>query len=53
VDDVDGAHDRVLAAGGASRIAPLDFKGSRLAIVADPDGHALELIAFNRQGQNG
>jgi lactoylglutathione lyase len=46
VDDVDAAHGQVLAAGGVSRIAPLDFKGSRLAIVADPDGHPLELIAF-------
>lgn len=53
VDDVDAAHARILAAGGSSRIAPLDLKGSRLAIVADPDGHALELIAFRRQGQNG
>jgi predicted enzyme related to lactoylglutathione lyase len=49
VEDVDGAHGRVLAAGGASRIGPLDVKGSRLAIVCDPDGHALELIAFPRQ----
>jgi lactoylglutathione lyase len=53
VDDVDAAHGRVLAGGGASRIAPLDFKGSRLAIVSDPDGHTLELIAFPRQGQHG
>jgi predicted enzyme related to lactoylglutathione lyase len=46
VTDVDAAHARVLDAGGVSKIAPLDIQSSRLAIVADLDGHALELIAF-------
>lgn len=46
VADVDAAHASVLAAGGVSQIAPLDIRTSRVAIVADPDGHALELIAF-------
>jgi catechol 2,3-dioxygenase-like lactoylglutathione lyase family enzyme len=48
VADVDAAHDQVLAAGGVSRVAPLAIQSSRLAIVHDPDGHALELIAFGQ-----
>jgi len=52
VEDVDAAHDKVLAAGGSSQIAPLDLQGNRLAIVADPDGHPLELIAFQRPAKH-
>jgi lactoylglutathione lyase len=48
VADVDAAYARVLAAGGSSKIGPLDIQASRLAIVADPDGHPLELIAFGK-----
>jgi len=53
VDDVDAAYHRMLAAGGSSQIAPLDLLGNRLAIVADPDGHPLELIAFQRPAKHG
>lgn len=53
VEDVDAAHRQVLAAGGENRIAPIDIQASRLAIVADPDGHALELIAFKRSDARG
>jgi lactoylglutathione lyase len=53
VNDVDAAYHRILAAGGSIQIAPLDLHGNRLAIVADPDGHALELIAFQRPAKHG
>lgn len=48
VSDVDAAYAQVLAGGGSSKVAPLDIQASRLAIVADPDGHSLELIAFGK-----
>jgi lactoylglutathione lyase len=48
VSDVDAVYARVLAAGGSSKVAPLDIQASRLAIVTDPDGHPLELIAFGK-----
>jgi lactoylglutathione lyase len=53
VDDVDAAHAQVLSAGGLSRLAPLNIQGSRVAIMSDPDGHALELIAFKRADTRG
>jgi lactoylglutathione lyase len=48
VADVDAAYARVLAAGGVGKIGPLDIQASRLAIMADLDGHPLELIAFGK-----
>lgn len=40
VDDVDGWHDRAVAAGATARLAPEDmFWGARYAQVVDPFGH--------------
>lgn len=36
--------NRALAAGGTSRLSPSRLGGARLAFVADPDGHELELL---------
>jgi len=44
VADVDAIHDRVVAAGGTSRLAPRSLGAARLAFVADLDGHVLELL---------
>lgn len=44
VVDVDAAYDRVLAAGGESRLTPRSLGSARLAFVVDPDGHELELL---------
>ncbi len=42
--DVDDLHDRVVAAGFSSSVAPWDtFFGSRYAIVCDADGHRVGL----------
>jgi lactoylglutathione lyase len=53
VTDVDAAHARILAAGGVSKIAPLDVQSSRVAIVADLDGHALELLTLGKPAARG
>jgi uncharacterized glyoxalase superfamily protein PhnB len=43
---VDVVHDRIVAAGHPSRIAPHDaFWGARFAIVEDPDGRAVGLLS--------
>ena len=45
VPDLDGVVDRARAAGGAVRVAPKPIPGGmRVAVVADPEGHAIELI---------
>ena len=44
VTDVDAVHDRVVAAGGTSRLSPRSLGAARLAFVADLDGHELELL---------
>lgn len=48
VANVDGVYERIVAAGAVGKIAPVDVQSSRVAIVHDPDGHALELIAFGK-----
>jgi lactoylglutathione lyase len=42
--DVDGVYQRAMAAGGVSRSAPGGAGGLRVAIVADPEGHEIELL---------
>ena len=42
--DVDGAYARAIAAGAASRTAPRSAGNARVAIVADPEGHEIELL---------
>lgn len=44
LQDVDGAYRSAMAAGAASRTAPRDAPGLRVAIVADPEGHEIELL---------
>lgn len=45
---VDGAIDRVVAHGGTLVRGPFDLPGMRLAFVADPEGHGIELMQFVR-----
>ena len=42
--DVDGAYARAMAAGAVSRSAPRTGGGARVALVADPEGHEIELL---------
>ncbi|MEL7974503.1 VOC family protein [Isoptericola sp. F-RaC21] len=46
VTDVDGAHDRAVAAGGRSLRAPMDGPDGRLryAWVLDPEGHQVKVL---------
>ena len=44
--DVDATHDRLVAAGHHSHLAPWDaFWGQRYATVHDPDGNGVDLFA--------
>ena len=42
--DVDAAYKSAMAAGAASRSAPRTGGNARVAIVADPEGHEIELL---------
>jgi catechol 2,3-dioxygenase-like lactoylglutathione lyase family enzyme len=42
--DVDSAYKRAMAAGAVSKSAPGGGPGVRVAIVADPEGHEIELL---------
>ena len=44
LQDVDAAYRSAMAAGAASHTAPRDAPGLRVAIVADPEGHEIELL---------
>ena len=44
LQDVDGVYARAMAAGAVSRSAPRTGPGSRVAVVADPEGHDIELL---------
>jgi predicted enzyme related to lactoylglutathione lyase len=44
LQDVDSAYKRAMAAGAVSRSAPGGGPGVRVAIVADPEGHEIELL---------
>ena len=46
VDDVDAVYDRLLVAGATDRMSPRPApeEGVRMAFVADPEGHLIELL---------
>jgi len=44
VDDLDAAHERVLALGQRPQQEPVEISGVRMFFVADPDGTSIELI---------
>lgn len=44
LQDVDAAYRSAMAAGGISRSAPRGIPGARVATVADPEGHEIELL---------
>ena len=44
VDDVDDAAARAGSAGGKVMLAPMDFPGGRMAMVADPQGAIFGLL---------
>jgi predicted enzyme related to lactoylglutathione lyase len=45
--DVDSVYQRAMAAGAASRSAPRSAGDARVAVVADPEGHEIELLHLN------
>lgn len=45
VEDVDEAFARLIAVGASAEMPPRDFGPARLALLRDPDGHPLELLA--------
>ena len=49
LQDVDGAYDRAIAAGGAPRQPPTSMGGIRVAFVADPEGHEIEFLRLDDQ----
>ena len=44
LQDVDTTYAKAMAAGGVSKSAPRAGGGARVAIVADPEGHDIELL---------
>ena len=44
LQDVDGAYAKAMAAGATSKSAPRAGGGARVAVVADPEGHDIELL---------
>jgi predicted enzyme related to lactoylglutathione lyase len=46
VKDVDAAHRAAVAAGGRELLAPLDFPGGRMSMVADPQGAPFGLLTM-------
>ncbi len=44
LQDVDAAYARAMAAGAVSRTAPRTAGNARVAVVADPEGHDIELL---------
>ena len=47
LQDVDGAYAKAMAAGATSKSAPRTGGDARVAIVADPEGHDIELLHLN------
>lgn len=47
VDDVDSAHRMAVELGAHELVAPLDFPGGRLAVVADPQGASFGLMSLH------
>ncbi len=46
VADTDAGYANCRAAGASPRLEPVTFGDARIAIFHDPDGHAIELIAY-------
>lgn len=44
LNDVDTTYKRAMAAGATSKTAPRSIPGARVATVADPEGHEIELL---------
>jgi predicted enzyme related to lactoylglutathione lyase len=44
VDDVDAATARAVEAGGQAMLAPMDFPGGRMSMIADPQGAIFGLL---------
>ncbi|UNK78227.1 VOC family protein [Sphingopyxis granuli] len=44
VSDVDGIAARMIDRGARTIISPVDYAGMRIAVLADPDGHRIELL---------
>ena len=44
LQDVDGVYAKAMAAGAVSKTAPRTGAGARVAVVADPEGHDIELL---------
>lgn len=49
LDDVDGAYDRAIAAGGGSQQPPTTMGNIRVAFVTDPEGHEIEFLRVDDQ----
>ena len=45
VADVDSIVGRMTERGASPVLAPLDYAGMRIAVLADPDGHQIELLS--------
>jgi len=45
-DDVRASTDAALRAGATLKLAPFDVGPTRVAFVADPEGHEIEIIQF-------
>lgn len=45
VSDVDEIVDRMTKRGATPVLGPVDYSGMRIAVLADPDGHQIELLA--------
>ena len=52
VADVDGIAARMTDRGARTIIGPLDYAGMRIAVLADPDGHQIELLGRNSAGSS-
>lgn len=50
VADVDDISARMIARGAEAIIGPLDYGGMRIAVLADPDSHQIELMARTSKG---
>jgi len=44
LNDVDTTYKRAMAAGAKSKVAPRGLPGGRVATIADPEGHEIELL---------
>ena len=50
VADVDAIATRMTDRGARTMIGPLDYAGTRIAVLADPDGHQIELLGRKSAG---